>query len=298
MSETKITIGICVKNSEMSIADTIKSVLNQDYSHEFMELIIVDGYSKDKTVSVIKDILKHYKIAYKIFYERKGLGYARQIIVLNAKGKYIVWVDGDMVLSREYIKKLEEFMDENPKVGITKGEYDLTPAVNWIATLEIYSRVAKNIRNFDHAIQKTSMGTSGSIYRVDAIRQVGGFDERIRGHGEDWDAELKVRKAGWSLSIIRETYRDYERYGFSWKILWKRYFKRGYDMHNFLHINIGMIDLYKMLPSSALLAGLLNSLKIYQITRRKMAFLLPIQYMFKAFAWNYGFIISHLNSRY
>ena len=29
----------------------------------------------------------------------------------NAKGKYIIWVDGDMILSRDFVKKLLEFME-------------------------------------------------------------------------------------------------------------------------------------------------------------------------------------------
>jgi GT2 family glycosyltransferase len=189
-------------------------------------------------------------------------------------------------------------MDQNPKVGIAKGKYELTPGANLIATLEIYSRAASKMVDFNDEVRARfkSMGTSGCIYRVKAIRQVGGFDENIRGYGEDLDAEFRVRTAGWLLYAIPVEFQDYERRGLTWKNLWYRYSKRGYDMHYFLHKNEGMIALHKMLPPTAFLAGLFHALTVYKLTHRKVAFLLPLQSTFKMTAWDFGFIRSHLNS--
>ena len=48
----KVSIITISYNVEDTISDTIKSVINQDY--ENIEYIIVDGASKDKTISIIK----------------------------------------------------------------------------------------------------------------------------------------------------------------------------------------------------------------------------------------------------
>ncbi len=48
----KVSIITISFNAEETISDTIKSVINQDY--ENIEYIIVDGASKDKTISIIK----------------------------------------------------------------------------------------------------------------------------------------------------------------------------------------------------------------------------------------------------
>lgn len=105
MIKPKVTIGVCVRNCEDLIREAIGSIINQDFPHEFMELIVVDGYSQDETLRIIRDVLKKTDMKTRIFYEKEGLGRARQIVVDNASGEYIVWVDGDMVLSMDFVRK-------------------------------------------------------------------------------------------------------------------------------------------------------------------------------------------------
>ncbi|MEM5867131.1 MAG: glycosyltransferase [Candidatus Aenigmatarchaeota archaeon] len=40
------------------------------------------------------------------------------VVVKNASGKYIIWVDCDMILPKDHVQKQVEFMEQNPKVGI------------------------------------------------------------------------------------------------------------------------------------------------------------------------------------
>jgi glycosyltransferase involved in cell wall biosynthesis len=292
-----VTVGMCVRNAEPTVKEAIESVIHQDFPHELMELIVVDGHSKDRTLSIVRDYLDRIDIKSRIFHENEGLGQARQIVVDNASGDYIVWVDGDMVLSRDFVRKQVEFMEQTPKAGIAKGKYELSPGPNLLATLEIYSRAAAKL--VDYSLEKTrskSLGTSGCIYRVEAIRQAGGFDKNIRGYGEDWDAEYKTRAAGWSLYITQVQYRDYERLGLTWKELWSRYWKRGYDMHDVFQKHSGVIKLYKMMPPAAFLLGLFNSSVLYRLRREKVIFVMPLLYTLKMTAWWLGFIKRRFDS--
>ena len=54
----KVTVGLVVKNCEDTIKETIYSVINQDFPCGLVELIIVDAYSKDRTISILKAALK------------------------------------------------------------------------------------------------------------------------------------------------------------------------------------------------------------------------------------------------
>jgi len=297
VSNIRVAVGMCVKNAEVTVKEAIEQVIEQDFPHEFMELIVVDGCSRDKTLSIVKDCLDTIDMKSKIFCENKGLGHARQIVVDNARGDYIVWVDGDMVLAKDFVRKQVEFMEENSDVGIAKGKYELRHGPNLLSTLEIYSRAAAKLGDFRHEKARSkSLGTSGCIYRVKAIRQAGGFDKNIKGYGEDWDAEYRTRAAGWSLCICQVRYQDYERLGLTWKELWLRYWKRGYDSYDVLEKHSGIIKLYTMLPPAAFLAGILNSLSVYRLTREKIVFLLPFFYPLKMMFWWFGFISRHLES--
>ncbi|MHC3128453.1 MAG: glycosyltransferase [Candidatus Bathyarchaeota archaeon] len=298
MPNIRVAVGICVKNAEATIKEAIDRVIDQDFPHEFMELIVVDGCSQDKTLLIVKDCLDTVDMKSKFFSENKGLGYARQIVVDNARGDYIVWVDGDMVLSKDFVRKQVEFMDENPDVGIAKGKYELRPGPNLLATLEIYSRAAAKFGDYRHEKARSkSLGTSGCIYRVKAIRQAGGFDIDIKGYGEDWDAEYRTRAAGWSLCTCQVPYQDYERLGLTLRELWHRYWKRGYDLHDVLKKHKGVIKLYTMLPPAAFLAALFTSSALYKMTREKIVFLLPLLYSLKMMFWWFGFIRRHLDSQ-
>ena len=112
----KVTIGLCVRNAEVTIRQAIDSILDQDFPCEHMELIVVDGCSEDGTLDIVKNRIKNSGIESRIFCEKKGLGYARQIVVDNAQGEYIIWVDSDMLLSRNFMRKQVLFMERNPRV--------------------------------------------------------------------------------------------------------------------------------------------------------------------------------------
>jgi glycosyltransferase involved in cell wall biosynthesis len=293
-----VTLGVCVRNCEKYLRDAIKSITEQDYPHDFMEIIFVDDGSEDGTLSIIKDFVPKIDVNARVFSAPwRGLGHARNIVAAHAKGDFILWVDGDMVLAKEFVRKLVEFMEENPDVGIAKGKQALLPGGNLLATLETFARAAGRMLNYrSERARFKSLGTGGAIYRVEAIREAGGFDENIRGYCEDQDIEIRIRAHGWSLDTVEAMFRDYERHELTWKKLWGRYWLRGYHTYYFVQKNKGVIKHYYMFPPLAFLSGLLQSFMLYKLTFRKLVFLLPFQYVFKMTAWYVGFVKSHLNS--
>ena len=126
MAKFKATIGVCVRNSEDHIGDAIESIVCQDFPHECIEVIFVDDGSTDGTLSVIEGYVSRMDMAVRVFHNGwRGLGVTRNVVVGNACGEYIVWVDGDMRLPRDFVRKQVEFMNQHPEVGIGKGEYGI-----------------------------------------------------------------------------------------------------------------------------------------------------------------------------
>lgn len=289
--QVKVTVGMCVKNSEATLSEAMESVINQEFPQNRMELIVVDGSSKDSTLSITKSYLSKTNLNGKIFCENKGLGQARQIVVDNAEGEYIIWVDGDMLLPRDFVEKQVDFMDKNPEIGIAKAQHQMKQGPNLLATLEIFARAADKMVDFK--LEKSrlkSLGTSGCVYRVEAIRQAGGFDCSIKGYGEDWDAEYRVRALGWSLCTTKVQYRDYERFGLTLRGLFQRYRRIGYDMHYFFQKHKDAFKVYRMLPPLAVFAGLSKSFQLYRILKKRIVFILPLEYLFKNLAWWTGYL--------
>lgn len=295
--EPMITIAMCVKNAESVVKRAIDSVLLQDYPHERMELIVVDGSSTDKTVDIIKTVLDSSNVKGRFFSEWKGLGYARQVAVDNASGDYIVWVDGDIILSSDYVTQQVEYMEMNPMAGVAGGKFGELPCgtlpailenLVYVATSSVQAKETKSRILAGGGDDHRFVGTEGSIYRVSSLRQVGGFDINIAGAFEDVELAYRLRKAGWKLERNSATF--YESCRESWKALWDQYVWYGYGGYYIFHKDSKMIRLYEMLPQTGLFVGLLYSIIAYRLTRRKVCFLLPLHYFFKRIAWWFGFI--------
>lgn len=286
----KLTLGLCVKDIEATIAYAMKSILEQDFPHESMELIVVDGHSKDETLQIIKKYLSTTDITSRFFFENKGLGFARQIVVDNALGDYVVWVDGDIVLTRDYVRKQVGFMERNPAVGIGRAKYGIWPESGPIAYLENVPFVVETSK-YGKSVPLGICGTEGAIHRVKAMRQVGGFDVNIKGAAEDVDLARRILAVGWAAEVTNATF--YELCRETWRDLWNEYCWWGYGGHFSFHKAMDMSMPLKMSPLGGFLAGCLRFPAAYKLTRRKLLLLLPFHYALKRLAFCYGFTKAH-----
>jgi glycosyltransferase involved in cell wall biosynthesis len=287
-----VTIGFCVKDVSDTIRDAIRSISKQDLSHALMELIVVEGFSRDQTYSIVKNDLSEVDIDCKIYRDDKGLGAARQTVVNKAHGTYIVWVDGDMILPDDYVRKQVEFMENNPSVAIAGGKYGLHLGQGAVADLENLVYVVDSLYGEKAASRFGHVpGTEGAICRVKAIRQAGGFDVSIKGAAEDTELACRLVVMGWDLRVANQIFTESTRKSlFS---LWHQYFWYGYGGHFIFHKNADMLTLWKMTPPAGFMAGLLRFSSAYRLTHRKMVFLLPLHYTFKRIAWLFGFFRAH-----
>ena len=288
MVSPKVTIGVCVRNGALTIREAIESIICQDYPHEYMEVIFVDDGSQDATLSIINSYVPVMDMAVKVFHhEWKGLGPSRNVVVNNAEGDYIIWVDGDMILPKDHVLKQVEFIEKNPRVGIGKAKCGLMPRDNLIAYLENIPYIFFNSKNGSRARAKLP-GTGGAIFRVEAIRQVSGFDDNLKGVGEDQDIAQRIMLAGWLIKKSSAFF--FERREETWSKLWEKYVWYGYGNFFLYQKHKEIFRIYKMIPVTGFLNGLLLSFPAYRITRRKAVFLLPLHFAFKSSAWCHGFI--------
>jgi glycosyltransferase involved in cell wall biosynthesis len=289
-----VVIGVCVKDCEKTIGPSIESIMAQDFPHELIEVIFVDDGSKDKTLSIILKYVRKMDMHVKVFHgEWKGLGPARNVVVKNAEGDYILWVDGDMLLPRDHIRKQVDFMKKNPKVGIAKARYAFSSSESLVEFLENITCIAEDFSAGDE--WKTNLrlpGTGGAMFSIKAIKQVGGFDENLKGTGEDQDIAYRIKEAGWLIKRSNALF--YERRSKTWMGLWKKYLWYGYGDYYLYLKNRDLFILYRMIPPIQFVAGLLKSLVAYKLTRRKSVFLLPYQFAFKMTAWCLGFIKAQI----
>jgi len=105
----RFSVIMCAYNLEKIVDTAIESVLNQTF--ENYELIIVNDGSKDNTLGTLKKFEKKSNGKIKIINNEKNLGLSasRNIAIKEAKGEYIVHLDGDDNLyDRETLAKIDD----------------------------------------------------------------------------------------------------------------------------------------------------------------------------------------------
>ena len=96
----KVSIVVSVYNAEGFLKNAILSIQNQDLKD--IEIIMVDDYSKDNSVNLIKEIMKTEP---RIFLyqnkENKGALYTKSKGILLSKGKYLLILDVDDMFAQK-----------------------------------------------------------------------------------------------------------------------------------------------------------------------------------------------------
>lgn len=116
---TKISIITASYNYAEYIGETIKSVINQSFQD--WEMIIIDDGSTDNSVEVIKQyIQKNNKIRLlsHLNNENKGLVATLKLGISQAKGEYIVFLESDDYIRKDYLEKKLAAFEKYPEVGL------------------------------------------------------------------------------------------------------------------------------------------------------------------------------------
>lgn len=116
MNEYDVSVIIPIYNCEKYLKDCVKSILNQDYKKlERIQVILIDDGSTDKSLKICNELkrdIKEFTIEI-ITGENEGVSSARNKGIQASKGRYIMFIDADDFISKNAIRKLVEFFDEN-----------------------------------------------------------------------------------------------------------------------------------------------------------------------------------------
>jgi hypothetical protein len=97
-------ISVCIPayNTEKYIERATLSIINQSFQN--FEIIIVNDFSSDNTVNIIKRLQKEDdRIRLINHYKNSGVYNSRIEAALNANGKYILFLDPDDIILNQYL---------------------------------------------------------------------------------------------------------------------------------------------------------------------------------------------------
>ncbi len=135
----KISIITSTYNSGKTVKDTLESILNQSYKD--IELLIIDGKSKDNTLEIIKQYEKLFqgKLHY-ISEADKGIYDAMNKGIRMATGDVVgILNSDDLFTSNNVIQKIAEAFEQDSKLDAVYGDVHFVNPNNLDKCVRYYS---------------------------------------------------------------------------------------------------------------------------------------------------------------
>ncbi len=157
----KVSIIIPVYNSENYLHRCFDSIIENNY--ENLEIIPVNDGSKDGSQEIIEEYEKKYKEIFRpIKQNNQGIGMARNNGMDKATGKYLMFIDNDDFIDRDYIKTYVEVAEKDNCDVVISG-------YRRVSDKEELFRV--NLDNKYRWSRYISISPWGKIYRTSFIRE-------------------------------------------------------------------------------------------------------------------------------
>jgi len=115
-----VSVIMAVYNGEKYLADTVKSILEQNYQN--IELIIVDDASTDSTPELLRRITDPRVVVYTNPQNRK-LAASLNFAIARSHGIYIARMDADDLCDSDRIIKQVAYMESHPDTDVLGGNY-------------------------------------------------------------------------------------------------------------------------------------------------------------------------------
>ena len=120
----KVSVVIPVYNSEKYIEKCLESVINQTYKN--IEIIIINDGSKDNTGKLVKRYKeKDERIIY-LEQKNNGVSSARNKAIQVSSGEYIIFVDSDDTVDKDYVKLLLSTIEKESLDIVACGYTDIS----------------------------------------------------------------------------------------------------------------------------------------------------------------------------
>jgi biofilm PGA synthesis N-glycosyltransferase PgaC len=180
-----VSILIAAYNEEASIADTLRSIANQDYPGAF-EVFVIDDGSRDRTAAIV-DACDHEWLRLLRQPRNAGKSAALNRGLAEARYELVVTLDADSFLYRDALRNLvERYMSDPPNTRAVAGTMLVRNSrKNWVTKAQEwdYFHGIAAIKRVQSLYQGTLVAQGAfSIYERATLREIGGWVDCV---GED-----------------------------------------------------------------------------------------------------------------
>jgi len=160
----KVDVVMCTKNSEKILEKCVESIYREIPVCHF---IVIDAFSTDKTVDILKKYIHKYKNLM-VYQTSAKLGKAREIGIRNVDTEWFIFIDSDVILREKWFEKMIKYLKSNEeKIGAIES--------NCIHHYPPYSPKFPGFRGttqFCNGEKNTRALTIATMIRTKAVRNI------------------------------------------------------------------------------------------------------------------------------
>lgn len=207
---TDLTVSLVTADNKKLILDCLESVYGTSTGLQ-IEVYVVINDSSDDSEEAIREAFPEVKLI--VNRDKLGFTHNHNAVMRRSKGKYVLVLNDDTVMLDGAIKKMVDYMEISPDVGIL-GCKILNPdgSLQWSAgksfshKFEYFRAGVLNgclpflrKRLLKSTCEVSWLAGACLMARFEALQDVGLFDENIIIYFEDGDLSYRMIKAGWKV---------------------------------------------------------------------------------------------------
>lgn len=215
-------ITINFNNSKLTL-DYVESVIQQTSPNILYEIIIVDNCSRTDDYYKLKKKLAYFKDRVKIIKSNINLGFGggNMLGTKFASGKYLAFINNDVIFIEDCLSSLKIFMDANPNVAVvTPQQLDKnkkpTYSFDYFHGIrkEIFGRklieltsnkIKREKKLYKNTFSVDFVQGSFMFFDTNKFAEVGGFDTNLFLYYEEMDICFRLKQKGYASFLHPET---------------------------------------------------------------------------------------------
>lgn len=204
----RLTIDLLGWNGSRHLRETLAALA--DIPADAAIIRYIDNGSQDHSVEMVRDLLPRAQVIE--LKENRGFAHAHNVGFSKCTTPYVLTLDQDISLVWEGIEKLLDAMDQHPTWGAIQGKMYRREGKKIIDSAGIVQTLSLNGKErgsneedrgqYDTPAKLLAVTGGCGLYRMDALKKVGDFDETFFAYKEDVDLGWRLNKAGWTIQYI------------------------------------------------------------------------------------------------
>lgn len=185
----KVSVIVPTLNEEKYVEPFLKSLKSQMRKRD--ELLVVDGYSSDKTAMIAKKYTKNV-----LLMPRLGIGAAKTFGAKRAKNEVVAFLDSDSTIMPGWLDGIREAFENGADVfyggTMYKTDSEHSRKIFYMAMLKVSSALCDIVHDVvRNAFGMVWVSPNNCAFRKDVFLKAGGYAAVVC---EEWDLALRLKK--------------------------------------------------------------------------------------------------------